>query len=334
MEQTTRDALNRLAAAQLGLVTRAQLLSYSVSRDTIRWRLASKRWVAVHPGVYLTSPGRRDWPMLAMAAVLHGGPEAVLWADSAAFSHGLAREPDVIQVLVPHSSQVSGRPGVTVSRARDLAERAALEVIDEDAPDLARLPRTTVEATVLDVGARLDADGVLALVASACQKGLTWDEALRVELSRRSRYRWRDLLEAALVDVGDGAQSVLELRYLRDVERAHALPSGVSQQPTAGGWRHHDRGYPDQRVLVELQGLAFHGTAAAQVRDGRRQRDSLQEGWVTVPAFWSDVAGSPCALAGEVGALLSRRGWSGRVRRCRRRGCGAATPQRVAPVGS
>lgn len=334
MEQAARDALNRLAAAQLGLVTRTQLLSHGVSRDTIRWRLDSRRWAVVHPGVYLTSPGRRDWPMRAMAAVLHGGPEAVLWAHSAAFSHGLGREPETIQVLVPHSSQVAGRPGLTVSRARDLTARTAPEVSDEEAPDLARLPRTTVEATVLDVGALLDADGVLALVATACQKGLTWDEALRVELARRSRYRWRVLLDTALADVGDGAQSVLELRYLRDVERAHALPAGVSQQPTAGGRRHHDRGYPQQRVLVELQGLAFHGSAAAQVRDGRRQRAGLQEGWVTVPAFWSDVAGSPCVLAQEMGALLARRGWSGRVRRCRRRGCSVGKQRWVAAVGS
>ena len=43
MDRPTRDALNSLVAAQLGLVTRAQLLSYGVSPDTIRWRLASKR---------------------------------------------------------------------------------------------------------------------------------------------------------------------------------------------------------------------------------------------------------------------------------------------------
>jgi hypothetical protein len=40
-----------------------------------------------------------------------------------------------------------------------------------------------------------------------------------------------------------------------------------------------------------------------------------------VRAFWRDVAGFPCDLALETGAILGGRGWAGRARPCRQRAC-------------
>ena len=205
-----------------------------------------------------------------------------------------------------------GVDGVDVQRCRDLARRT-----DEHAHP----PRTTVEHTVLDLAEGGTADEASALAALACQKGLTWDEALLAALARRRGHRWGTLLTEALVDIGAGAQSTFEVRYVRDVERAHGLPPGRPQQPTGGGRRHHDYGYAEQRVLVELDGMAFHSSPQARLTDGRRDRATVIEGWATLRAFWPDVAVTPCALALDVGALLVTRGWDGRPRACRRRGC-------------
>lgn len=314
VDDTDGGALNALAASQCALLTRAQLRKHGISDSTIEWRVTSKRWRRVQPGVYLTSPGRADWAMSAMAAVLFCGPGAVLSHRSAGHTFGLLPSPpEVVDVLIPHGRTVLAPASIAVRRCHHLLART------DDAP--LALPRTRIEHTVLDIAEESDADGAIAIVATACRMGLTWDEGLRTALADRKRHRWRVLLGDALTDVGDGAQSVLEVRYVRDVERAHCLPEGRSQQSTGGGRRHHDRGYPDQHLLVELQGLAFHSSAGAQIRDGRRVRDGLGEGWTTVPAYWSDVVVTPCTLAVEVGSLLGDRGWNGVPRRCRRLDC-------------
>ena len=124
-----------------------------------------------------------------------------------------------------------------------------------------------------------------------------------------------------LGDVADGAESVMEVRFLRDVERAHALPTGRRQRPTVVTTaRVHDVAYEEQRVLVELDGRLGH-QGAARVTDGIRDRRSATRGWLTVRAFWVDVAVTPCELAREMGEILVDRGWPGAPRACRRRNC-------------
>ncbi|MGA8981017.1 MAG: type IV toxin-antitoxin system AbiEi family antitoxin domain-containing protein, partial [Pedococcus sp.] len=58
------------ADRQRDLLTRTQCLAAGMSPATLEWRVSSKRWVAVHEGVYLTRPGRDDWQTTALAALL------------------------------------------------------------------------------------------------------------------------------------------------------------------------------------------------------------------------------------------------------------------------
>lgn len=109
-----------------------------------------------------------------------------------------------------------------------------------DAPTSTPIRRGPPSSTPCSTSPREAADEAIALAALACQKGLTWDEALLAALARRRGHRWGTLLTEALVDIGAGAQSTFEVRYVRDVERAHGLPPGRPQQPTGGSRRHHD----------------------------------------------------------------------------------------------
>lgn len=174
---------------------------------------------------------------------------------------------------------------------------------------------------MLDLAEGGAADEAIALAAVACQRGLTWDEALLATPARRRGHRWGTLLTEALVDIGAGAQSTFEVRYVRDVERAHGLPPGRPRSPRVAAGGHHHYGHTEQRVLVELDGMAFHSSPQARLSDGRRDRATVSEGWATPRAFWPDVAVTPCALALDIGALLVTRGWDGPPRACLRRGC-------------
>jgi very-short-patch-repair endonuclease len=82
-----------------------------------------------------------------------------------------------------------------------------------------------------------------------------------------------------------------------------------------------DIGYDEQKVLVELDGLAFHGDSRFRAVDTRRDRRGAGRGWLTVRVVWIDVALHACAVAVDMGAVLNDRGWSDRVHPCRRRGC-------------
>jgi very-short-patch-repair endonuclease len=125
-----------------------------------------------------------------------------------------------------------------------------------------------------------------------------------------------------LADVADGAESAMEIRFVRDVERAHGLPRGRRQLSVhPDGRQIHDVGYVEQRVLVELDGRLGHEGPAERVQDGMRDRRGATSGWLTMRAFWRDVAGFPCDLAVETGAVLNNRGWQDRVHPCRRRPC-------------
>ncbi len=180
-------------------------------------------------------------------------------------------------------------------------------------------PRTSVEQTVIDVAALGTADDAIAVAALACQRGLTWYRPLRDELAGRVRHPHRTVLGEALADIGEGSQSTLEVRFVRDVARPHGLPAGRLQRSTRAGI--HDVGYDDQRVLVELDGLAFHGDVRSRVADTRRDRRGAGRGWLTVRVVWVDVALHACTTAADVGAVLNDRGWMDRVTPCRRHDC-------------
>lgn len=312
------DELPRLraqVAGQAGLLTRGQAHRCGIGDAAIRWAITSGRWTAPHPGVYLTLPGRDDWEVRAVAALLFVGPPVALAGPSAALAWGLERrEPDSVHVVVPAGRRASVRAGIEVARSRRFSERV---------DDWAWPHRTTVPHTVLDLGMRASLDRVLGLAALACQRRLTDEAGLARALQSRPDQTHRALLRECLADVGAGAESPAEVRYIRDVERAHGLPTALRQYDL-GDRRRCDNLYLAEQLVLEVDGRLGHDGWHARVRDGIRDRRSARDGRLTVRAFWSDVAVKPCELAVEVGDLLRARGWPGSVRSCRRRDCPVA----------
>ena len=305
------DPLAALAVHQDGVVSRAQALASGLSARQVEWRVSSGRWVRLYPGVFLTQPGRDDRRSANSAAVLACGSGAVLSHWSVAHGLGLTRAvPKLVHVSVPLTRRVVEPPGVVVHRTVGALDASQAWQWP---------PRTSVEQTVIDVAALGTADDAVAIAALACQRGLTWNEALAAELGRRARHRWREVLSEALDDIGGGSHSALEVRFVRDVVRAHGLPTPRAQRTTSAGT--HDAAFDDQKLIVELDGLAYHGDAWSRTSDSRRDRRSAGVGWLTVRVVWVDVALHACATALDVGAVLAQRGWAGQVRACRRRDC-------------
>jgi hypothetical protein len=156
--------------------------------------------------------------------------------------------------------------------------------------------RTTVEHSVLAVNRSDPADRLLALVARACQQGLTSEARLAEALASRPGQPHAALLRECLADVGAG-------------------------QVVLGQNRRCDNLYADQHLVLEIDGRLGHEGWTGRVRDGVRDRAAARQGRLTVRGYWPDVAVAPCTFAEEVGFLLRMRGWRGAPRACRRRGC-------------
>ncbi len=297
---------------QFGLITWTQCREAKLTERAVRWRLSSGRWARVHPGVYLTEPGRDDWEVRALAALLACGKGAALSHQSAAYAWGLQRAAgDRLRIIVPARRHVVAPEGVSLVRTRSADERT-----DETAwPH-----RTTVEHTLLDLAQESSLDDAVGRLARALQQGRTTERMVLQALATRPRQRHRALLVEVLSELGEGAESPAEVRWVRDVERAHGMPAAVRQQPTGDGGR-RDSVYDDFDLVVEVDGRLGHEGWDGRRRDGRRDRRAAATGRLTVRVFWDELVQTPCELALEVGDLLRLRGWTGSPTPCRKRSC-------------
>jgi hypothetical protein len=201
-------------------------------------------------------------------------------------------------------------------------------------------PQTRIEDTVVDLTqTAAHIEDAVSWLARAVGGRLTTAPRLAARLRSRPKLRWRSLLCAALGDVEAGCHSLIELAYLRDVERAHGLPAsqrqarrpsttalaGGQSTTTSEGAPHGTIGYDDVRyrryaTRVELDGLAAH-PEHARWRDMRRDNAAVIEGDRVLRYGLGDVESYPCHLAAQVASVLRLGGWRGTLARCARADC-------------
>lgn len=299
-------ALIRLANAQAHVVTREQVLGLGLSRHTVARLVDEGRWQRLAPGAFVVHSGTIEWESLAWAGVLLGGSGARLGGTAAAHAHRLLEDaPLPVEVLVPHGSPARSR-----SLWRFVHERPGAR----DHRCTGSPPRILVPDTVLDLCEGASPRAIEDWVTRAVQNRLTTPQHVQRALDRRSRHSRRSLLTELLREVAEGAESPLELRYLRDVERRHALPNGKRQRRTASPGR-RDVLYRQYGLIVELDGRLGH-VGEGKFRDTARDNAALLEQLMTMRYGFGDVAGQPCLVASEVGRVLGQRGWTGPFRRC------------------
>jgi hypothetical protein len=297
---------------QSRIVSRQQARDAGYPRRTIDGRLRSGIWQRLERGTYATFTGDPSREAKLWAAVLRVGSGATLSHETAAEVHGLIDKPiGPIHVSVPADRRPGRRKirGVVIHRSRCL--------VAEWQPPW-RLPRTTVEDTVLDlVGGARTFDDAYGWVSKAIGRRLTTPQLLSTALTRRSRIRWRTWITAALADAADGVHSPLERHYVNGVERAHGLPTARRQakRRDGSGTRYLDNLYEKYALCVELDGQAAH-PAEGRWRDAHRDNANRVQGTETLRYSWPDATENRCQTAAEIGAVLRRRGWTGTLRPC------------------
>jgi very-short-patch-repair endonuclease len=311
------DHCQELLGHQHGIIARWQTAQARLDASGIDERLRRRRWQRLYSGVYASFTGEPSRTAVLWAAVLRAGPDALLSHWTAAELDLLAEAAGAVHVTIPTGQRIRvpaqecspPLPVIIVHRSARAGQ----------ARHPARIPpRTRVEETVIDLTqAASSLDEAMSWLIRGCARRLTTPPLLAAAMTARARIRWRSELSSALADISEGAQSALELRYVRRVERPHGLPRARRQAPSkvAGRSRYLDNHYREFGVAVELDGRVAH-PAEARWRDIHRDNASATMGLITLRYGWADVTTYPCLVAAQIGEVLRQRGWTGRLRAC------------------
>ncbi|HSZ45045.1 MAG TPA: hypothetical protein VK823_06900, partial [Streptosporangiaceae bacterium] len=204
---------------------------------------------------------------------------------------------------VPSDRRVRRRAGLAIH----LSSRAISAVHPARTP-----ARTRLEETVIDLWETArDLDSAVGWVTTALGRRLTTQDKLREAADTRSRLRRRKQLAELLGPDGTGIHSVLEYRYVHNVERPHGLV-GAHRQAKArrdGRNEYRDQLYAEYGIAVELDGRAAH-PGDARWRDIHRDNAAAAVGITTLRYGWLEVTTTPCQVAAEIAEVLRARGYS------------------------
>jgi hypothetical protein len=310
MNNDVPRTLRELASMQSAVVSRPQALAAGVTKATLTWQLSSGRWQQLRRGVYAMFSGEPSREATLWAAVLRVGRDAMLSHHTAAEVTGLTdRLSSRIHITVPASRRVDPEPGLVIHTCLYAGRTRHPSRLP---------PRTRVEDTVLDlVGLASSFDEACGWVTSACGRRLTTEPRLLEAMALRGRQRWRIPLAQVLTSPAGSVHSVLEYRYYHGVERAHCLPQAFRQVRVVSGrqTRYRDAFYSLYRVVVELDGRLAH-PGDTRWRDIHRDNATAAEGSITLRYGWSDVTTYRCRTAGQLGRVLTQRGWVGTPKLC------------------
>jgi predicted transcriptional regulator of viral defense system len=285
-----------LAERQHGVVARWQLVAIGWGRGAIGHALEVGRLHRIHVGVYAVGHRRLSLRGQWMAAVLACGPEAVLSHRSAAWLWGLAASGRKrIDVTVPGRSR-SGQAGIELHLVRALDSRDRMR---RDG-----IPVTTVSRTLLDLAEVLPLTRLERAVEEADRLQLLRirdvERLLERSHGRHALKPMRAVLEAYRLP--DHTRSELERAFLELVGDA-GLPAPATNVLVAGV--EVDAAWIDRKVVVELDGFAYHRTRRAFERD--RERDSALQiaGFRVVRITWRRLTGDPAGVVRDLRRLLT-----------------------------
>lgn len=292
----TEQAIMTLAAQQHGIVTRTQLLRAGVAPDAIDRRVRAKRLRALHRGVYGAGPLRAAHER-EMAAVLACGGGALVSHRSAARLWGLLADGGdtaPVDVIVAKGDQ-GRRPGIRFHRIRTL--RA------DEAAEYDGIAITTPARTLHDLASAATRRELERALAQAFDRDLTDRGAILSLLDRHVRHRGAARLRGLVAGDAQPAltRSEAEERFLELVRKAR-LPAARSNA-RVGGYE-VDFYWREQRFIVEIDGFAFHSSAARFESDRRRDAVLAAAGVRVIRVTWRQLATEPEAVLARVAQAL------------------------------
>lgn len=294
-EQHPDARVARLAAAQHGVVAHAQLLGCGLSPDAIAHRVRGLRLHRLHRGVYAVGHAAPTELGPIVAGLLAVGEGAHVSHRACAAIHGFGDPvPGAIDITVarrgPHS-----RPGLRVHRVRRLHPR--------DVGRRLGLPVIAPARTLLDLAGEMGADDLEAAYERARVLRLVRPADVRAALDRAPGLRGAGLLRALVEDRPGLTRSAAERRLL-DLVRRGGLPDPVTNVRVAG--HEVDLLWRSARLVVEVDGYAWHRGRRAFEQDRRRDADLQASGFRVLRVTWRRIEQQPEAVLVTLTRALER----------------------------
>ncbi len=279
-------------------MTTRQLRSAGLTEDAVRSRVAKGFLSRVHRGVYSVGDPSLIPFAAESAALLALGSGAVLSHRSAAavWSIAPARDDGTVDVTLGRTTRP--RPGVRIHRATHL-----------DPADIRRhasLPVTAPARTLIDFAAGASHAQLTRALAEARVLRLVSDRSLAAALGRAGRRTGTGAVRALLRAQGGPAltRSDAERLFLRLIDDAE-LPRPACNVDIEG--YEVDFVWRAQKLVVEVDGRAFHAHPEAFERDRRRDQVLAAAGFVVVRVTWRQLVESGLAVVARVAQALSAR---------------------------
>jgi hypothetical protein len=282
-----------LAAAQHGVVSRAQLLALDLGPDRINHRLIAGRLQSIHRGVYAVGHGVLTIEGRSMAAVLAAGANAVLSHATAAAAWDLRPiGTGAIHVTVPGDPGRRRRAGIRIHRSTTLEPPGTTTHRG--------IPITTPARTIIDLAATLKGRPLEQALDRAEQLGLIDFADLTVQPGRPGSPSLQAVL--SLYTAGSTfTRSELEERFFALCDD-HGLPRPASNTRIEGSevdfvWR-------DARLIVEVDGYRYHRSPSAFEDDRERDVVLSLAGWRVLRFTWAQLTRRPAWVARAVRLAL------------------------------
>lgn len=305
LPDTTRSdlACRDIAAAQHGVISRAQATSAGLSKSAIWRRLRSGEWQPLLQGIYETERLGDVWLKNLMAACLKAKVAAVSHCAAAGLWQLAGIDPGALEITVPFSSSCRQIRGFRVHRTRSMPS--------SDLTYRGSLPITTVERSLIDLAMVVPMLKLEAALDSALRKRLTNLARIksRIQGSETRGHRGVGDLKRLVDDRFEGAgwtESPLEARFL-SIIRGAGLPQPQRQVWVKDGPRsiaRVDFAYPELKLAIEIDGIEHHAGGPAMRRDRRRDNELKRLGW-TVLRFMAPDLDDPDYVVALLGEFLS-----------------------------
>ena len=184
--------------------------------------------------------------------------------------------------------------------------RAAIP--DDEVTEIGGIPVTGVARTQLDLAATLERREMEKVFNEAEVRGLadplSIPDLLKRYPGKRGSASLRDLIADQRVIRGVTRQE-LERRFSVFLDKSGLPPPRLNADVAVRGrFVKADCLWDEQRLIVELDGRAAHGTRRAFERDRERDRLLMSEGWRVVRVTWRQLRDDAPAILADLRGLL------------------------------
>jgi len=274
------------------------MLALGISGAEVQGRLDAGRLHRIHRGVYAVGHSKLTLKGRWMAAVLACGPPVAVLSHRCALALWDLREASsgAIEVTVRGQGK-PGPEGVLVRRTRVLT--------DADVTEVDGIPVTSLPWTVVDFAGIANQGQVRSILEALERRSIYIGRGLDELLHRTPNRKGAKTTRAAIADLTGPApwhQSVLEEAF-HELIRGSDIPDYEANVFVEGElvdalWR-------DERVIVELDGFAFHKSRAQFEADRRRDAKLTVAGYRVLRITQQRLQNEPDAVLAELRALLS-----------------------------